>query len=89
MCPRHHWSWKALLSEDEERERMLNIVQEENRRLKAELSDLRRLIMQVEPVVMVDGRFEEMMLSPITIINVAREIIAKIPPTHPSQHGAV
>ena len=62
---------------------MFNIVQEENRRIKAELSILRRVIMQVEPVVMVDGRFEEMMLSPITIIDVAREIIAKIPQTYP------
>jgi len=66
---------------------MLNIVQEENRRLKAELSDLRRIIMKVEPVVMVDGRFEEMMLSPITIIDVAREIIAKIPPAHTTPNG--
>jgi hypothetical protein len=59
---------------------MLNIVQEENQRLKAELSSLRRVIMQVEPVVMVDGRFEEMILSPITVINIAREIIQSIPP---------
>jgi hypothetical protein len=58
---------------------MLNIVQEENQRLKAELSSLRRVIMQVEPVVMVDGRFEEMILSPITVINIAREIIQNIP----------
>ena len=58
---------------------MFNIVQEENRRIKAELSILRRVIMQVEPVVMVDGRFEEMMLSPITVIDVARNIIEKIP----------
>lgn len=58
---------------------MLNIVQEENRRLKAELSALRRVIMQVEPVVMLDGRFEEMMTSPIAVIGVARQIIAQIP----------
>jgi len=66
---------------------MLNIMQEENRRLKAELSDLRRIIMKVEPVVMVDGRFEEMMLSPITIIDVAREIIARIPPAQATANG--
>lgn len=58
---------------------MLNIVQEENQRLKAELLSLRRVIMQAEPVVMLDGRFEEMIVSPITVINVARDIIQKIP----------
>ncbi len=58
---------------------MVNIVQEENQRLKAELSALRRVIMQVEPVVMVDGRFEEMITSPIAVIGVARQIIAQIP----------
>lgn len=58
---------------------MLNIVQEENQRLKAELLSLRRVIMQVEPVVMLDGRFEEMIVSPITVINVARDILQKMP----------
>ncbi len=58
---------------------MLNIVQEENQRLKTELSALRRVIMQVEPVVMLDGRFEEMMTSPIAVIGVACQIISQIP----------
>ena len=58
---------------------MFNIIQEENQRLKAELSSLRRTIMQVDPIVMVDGRFEQMILSPITVIDVARELIEKLP----------
>ena len=41
---------------------MFSIIQEENRRIEAELSVLRRVIMQVDPVVMVDGRFEETIL---------------------------
>ncbi len=65
---------------------MVNIVQEENQRLKAELSALRRVIMQVEPVVMVDGRFEEMMTSPIAVIGVARQILAQIPQTQSSRN---
>lgn len=68
-----------LVIKNEEQVCMFNIVQEENQRLKAELYSLRKVIMQVEPVVMVDGRFEEMMLSPITVIDVARDIIQKIP----------
>ncbi|GIK56382.1 MAG: hypothetical protein HND44_06785 [Chloroflexi bacterium] len=68
---------------------MLNIVQEENRRLKGELSALRRVIMQVEPVVMLDGRFEEMMTSPIAVIGVARQIIAQIPETKLLPDGRV
>lgn len=59
---------------------MFNIVQEENQRLKAELTTLRQAIMQVEPVVMLDGRFEEMMLSPVMVINIARELIEQITP---------
>lgn len=61
---------------------MVNITQEENRRLKAELYALRRVIMQAEPVVMIDGRFEEMMTSPIAVIDVARQIIAQRPQIH-------
>lgn len=61
---------------------MVNITQEENRRLKAELYALRRVIMQAEPVVMIDGRFEEMMTSPIAVIDVARQIIAQRPQAH-------
>jgi hypothetical protein len=67
---------------------MVNIVQEENQRLKAELSALRRVIMQVEPVVMLDGRFEEMITSPIAVIEIACQIIAQIPHTQrpPNSH---
>lgn len=62
-----------------EKDDMFNLVLEENHRLKAKLSALRRLIMQVEPTVMFDGRFEEMMLAPIHVIDVAKELIEKIP----------
>jgi hypothetical protein len=57
---------------------MLDIAQAENQRFKSELSSLRQLILEVEPSVMLDGRFEKMMLSPITVIEVARNLIQKI-----------
>lgn len=54
---------------------MLDIVQEENARLKADLSALRRVIVQVEPVVLMDGRFETMMVSPGKTITIACDIL--------------
>lgn len=58
---------------------MVDIKQVESQRLKSELVSLRQTIVQVEPLVMVDGRFEKMMLSPITVLDVARELIEQIP----------
>lgn len=58
---------------------MLDIVQEENARLKADLSVLRRVIVQVEPVVLMDGRFEAMMVSPGKAIAIACDILRQTP----------
>jgi hypothetical protein len=57
---------------------MLN-YQEENRRFKAELWQLRQAIIRAEPSVMHDGRFEEMFTTPVKIIGVARQIIEMLP----------
>lgn len=54
---------------------MLNIAREENERLKAEISRLRQTIINLEPTVMIDGRFEEMMTSPRATILVARQLL--------------
>ncbi|HEX6386023.1 MAG TPA: hypothetical protein VF177_15240 [Anaerolineae bacterium] len=65
---------------------MLDITQEENRRLKDELNTLRQAIIQVEPAVVVDGRFERMIISPLAVIEVARELIEKIPQLQYQEH---
>lgn len=56
---------------------MIDLIQEENQRLKTELAALRKTIMQAEPLVMVDGRFEQMMTTPITVIDIARKLIVE------------
>ncbi len=58
---------------------MVDIVRAENQRLKSELASLRQLILQTDPSVMVDGRFEKMMVAPINVIAVARALIEQIP----------
>ena len=58
---------------------MINIMHEENERLKESLADLRQVIIQAEPAVMFDGRFEEMITNPTAIIKVARQLIRTIP----------
>lgn len=58
---------------------MVDIVRAENERLKNELVSLRQLILQTDPSVMLDGRFEKMMVAPINIIAVARSLIEQIP----------
>ncbi|MCB8943295.1 MAG: hypothetical protein H6658_06030 [Ardenticatenaceae bacterium] len=55
------------------------LLQEENRRLKMELAQLRRTIIKVEPLVLVDGRFEQMATAPINVIRVARQILQNLP----------
>jgi hypothetical protein len=57
------------------------LLQEENRRLKMELAHLRRIIIQVEPVVLLDGRFEQMVTAPINVIRVAQQLLQKLPQT--------
>lgn len=58
---------------------MVELVAEENERLKLELAGLRQVILQIEPHVLMDGRFEKMIIAPITVIAVARDLIAQIP----------
>lgn len=58
---------------------MVDIVRAENERLKSELASLRQLILQTDPSVMLDGRFEKMMVAPINVIAVARTLIEQIP----------
>ena len=69
----------SLLFDDEQEDDVVDIVRAENERLKSELASLRQLILQTDPTVMVDGRFEKMMVAPINIIAVARTLIEKIP----------
>ena len=54
---------------------MLNIIRDENERLKNEISSLRRTIINIEPTVMVDGRFEEMMTSHHSTLMIARKLL--------------
>jgi hypothetical protein len=58
---------------------MINVMHEDNERLQESLADLRQLIMRVEPAVMFDGRFEEMITNPTAIIDVARQLIRAMP----------
>ncbi len=53
----------------------VDIVLEENQRLKEELAALRQIIIRADPTVMVDGRFELMIISPIAIIGIARDLV--------------
>lgn len=53
--------------------------EEENNRLRAELWQLRQAIIRADPTVMHDGRFEEMFAAPVTIIDIARQMIEATP----------
>lgn len=70
---------EALLIDDDREDDVVDIVRAENERLKNELASLRQLILQTDPSVMLDGRFEKMMLAPINVIAVARSLIEQIP----------
>lgn len=58
---------------------MVELILEENARLKEELAALRQAILQADPDVLLDGRFEQMIVTPITVIGVARDLISGIP----------
>lgn len=65
---------------------MLNIFREENERLKAEIAQLRQTIINVDPTVLHDGRFEKMITSPRFTLAVARELLETQAKTaHPQQ----
>lgn len=54
---------------------MLNIIRDENERLKDEISSILRTIISLEPSVMVDGRFEDMIISPHATLTIARKLL--------------
>ena len=54
---------------------MIDIARWENEKLKTQLSSLRQAIIQADPTVIVDGRFEKMMVAPITVIEIARDLL--------------
>ena len=58
---------------------MVERVAEENRLLRAELAGLRQAILRADPTVLLDGRFERMIISPIAVISIARELVARSP----------
>ncbi len=45
-------------------------------RIEEELNVLRQTIMKVEPAVMIDGRFEQMILNPIQIVRIAERLLS-------------
>ena len=67
------------MSENDSEEDMVDIIRAENARLKDELAALRQQIMLSDPSVMLDGRFEKMMVAPINVIAVARTLIEQMP----------
>lgn len=54
---------------------MIDIARNENERIKTQLLRLRKAVIQADPTVIVDGRFEKMMTAPITVIEIARELL--------------
>ncbi|MCA9932422.1 MAG: hypothetical protein H6662_11590 [Ardenticatenaceae bacterium] len=54
----------------------IDLVQEENLRYREELVGLRQAIIQADPMVLVDGRFEQMITSPVNVIPIAQQLIA-------------
>lgn len=54
---------------------MIDIARLENQKMKSQLSGLRQAVIQADPMVIVDGRFEKMMAAPITVIEIARELL--------------
>ena len=59
---------------------MVDIARIENEKMKSQLTGLRRAVIQADPTVIVDGRFEKMMTAPITVIEIARELLESLAP---------
>ena len=57
---------------------MIDTYRMENQQLKQEIATLRQAILQFDPGVMYDGRFDEMVLTPITTITIARQLLEKL-----------
>lgn len=64
---------------------MIDIIQTENEKMKTQLTGLRQAIIQVDPMVIVDGRFEKMMTAPINVIEIARELLESLAHPKPEQ----
>jgi hypothetical protein len=64
---------------------MVDIARVENEKMKSQLSGLRQAVMQADPTVIVDGRFEKMMTAPITVIEIARELLESLVPLAANQ----
>lgn len=62
---------------------MVDIARLENEKMKSKLSGLRNAVIQADPMVIVDGRFERMMAAPITVIEIARELLESLPQPAP------
>ena len=54
---------------------MVDIARQENEKMKSKLTGLRKAVIQADPTVIVAGRFERMMTAPITVIEIARELL--------------
>lgn len=52
-------------------------------RLEEELKALRQTIMQVDPMVMIDGRFEQMICNPLLIVKIAQQMLLEMPAQEP------
>ena len=57
---------------------MVDIARVENEKMKSQLSGLRQAVIQADPTVIVDGRFEKMMAAPINVIEIARELLESL-----------
>lgn len=57
---------------------MIDTYQLENQQLKQELKELRKAIFKIEPMVMYDGRFDKMIISPITTVAVAKQLLQEL-----------
>lgn len=58
---------------------MVDVSQAECERIKEELATLRQIILRVEPMVVLDGRFEKMITSPLSIIAIAGALLETLP----------
>lgn len=64
---------------------MIDIVRLENEKMKTQLTGLRQAVIQADPMVIVDGRFEKMMTTPINVIEIARELLEALAHPKPEQ----
>jgi hypothetical protein len=68
---------------------MIDIIQTENEKMKTQLTGLRQAIIQADPMVIVDGRFEKMMTAPINVIEIARELLESLAHPKPEQASSL